>query len=244
MNKTALITGSSRGIGRAIALALADDGWQVVINYNHSGQPARQLAGLLEAKGCPALAVQADVASPRQVQDMVQTAAERFGGIDLLVNNAGIAQQKLFTDITPDDWRQMMGVNLDGVFYCTQAVLGHMIAQKSGCILNISSIWGMVGASCEVHYSAAKAAVIGMTKALAKELGPSGVRVNCVAPGVIDTDMNGGLDAETLGWLREQTPLCGIGTAEDVAQLAAFLASDKAKFITGQIISPNGGFVI
>ncbi len=244
MKKTALITGGARGIGRAVALTLAGEGWQLAINYHTSGRAAQELAARLEAEGCPALALQADVACPQQVQAMVQAAAERFGGIDLLVNNAGIAQQKLFTDITPDDWRQMMAVNLDGVFHCTQAVLGPMIARQRGCIINISSIWGMVGASCEVHYSAAKAAVIGMTKALAKELGPSGIRVNCVAPGVIDTDMNGGLDAETLGGLREQTPLGSIGSSEDVARLVAFLASEQAGFITGQVISPNGGFVI
>ena len=244
MHKTALITGGARGIGRAITIGLAKQGWQVVINYHTSEQAAKELAAQLQAEGCSALAVQADVADRAQVQAMLQMAKDRFGGIDLLVNNAGVAQQKLFTDITDNDWRRMMGINLDGVFHCTQAVLGGMIARKSGCIINISSIWGMVGASCEVHYSAAKAAVIGMTKALAKELGPSGIRVNCIAPGVIDTDMNQELDAETMEWLKQETPLGVIGTAEDVAKLAVFLASEEARFITGQVISPNGGFVI
>lgn len=244
MGKTALITGGARGIGRAITLELAKEGWQVAINYHSSEQAAHALAAQLEAQGVAAFAVQADVADPAQVQAMVKTVCARFGGIHLLVNNAGIAQQKLFTHITAEDWRQLMGVNLDGVFHCSQAVLGQMIARQSGCIINISSVWGMVGASCEVHYSAAKAAVIGMTKALAKELGPSKVRVNCIAPGVIDTEMNCTLDEDTLACLREETPLGCIGSCEDVAQLVAFMASDKARFITGQVISPNGGFVI
>jgi 3-oxoacyl-[acyl-carrier protein] reductase len=175
---------------------------------------------------------------------MVQRVIDVFGRIDVLVNNAGIAQSKMFTDLTADDWDAMFDVNVKGAFHCCQSVLPGMISRKSGCILNVSSIWGLVGASCETHYSAAKAAVIGLTKALAKELGPSGIRVNAVAPGVIDTDMIAGLDDETREALKEETPLCRLGTAEDVAQTIRFLTSDSAGFITGQVISPNGGFVI
>lgn len=167
-----------------------------------------------------------------------------YGGVDILINNAGVAQQKLFTDITAEDWAAMIGVNLTGVFHCTQAALPYMIRQKRGSIVNVSSIWGLCGASCEVHYSAAKAGVIGLTKALAKELGPSHITVNCVAPGVIDTEMNGGLDSEALAALAEETPLGRIGTAEEVAESVWFLAGGGAPFLTGQVIQPNGGIVI
>ena len=164
------------------------------------------------------------------------------GPVDVLVNNAGIAQQKLFTDITEDDWRRMFAVDVDGVFRCCQCALPHMIHEKSGCIINIASIWGEIGASCEVHYSAAKAAVIGLTKALAKELGPSHIRVNCVSPGVIDTEMNAMFDEETMRDLCESTPLGRIGSPEDIAAAVSFLASDAASFITGQTLSVNGLF--
>ena len=175
---------------------------------------------------------------------MVSQIAEEMGDIDLLVNNAGIAQQKLFSDISEEDWDTMFAVNVKGMFHCIQAVLPRMIHYKRGKIINLSSIWGMVGASCEVHYSAAKAAIIGMTKALAKEVGPSGIQVNCVAPGVIDTPMNAQLDATALDALVEETPLERLGTPLDVAHMIAYLASPQADFITGQVFSPNGGFVI
>ena len=162
----------------------------------------------------------------------------------MLVNNAGVAQQKLFQDITDDDWRHMMGVNLDGVFYLTRAFLPAMIRQKAGRIINISSIWGVCGASCEVHYSASKAAVAGMTKALAKEVGPSGITVNCIAPGVIQTPMLACFSEEDLKELASQTPMGRLGTGDDVAQLALFLASGKADFITGQVICADGGFAL
>ena len=190
------------------------------------------------------MAVHADVSDAAQVRTMVQRVNEVFGHIDILVNNAGIAQSKLFTELAADDWDAMFDVNVKGVFHCCQSVLPGMISRKKGCIINVSSIWGLVGASCEVHYSAAKAAVIGLTKALAKEMGPSGIRVNAVAPGVIETDMIAGLDRQTREALKEETPLCRIGTAEDVAQTIRFLASEGAGFVTGQVISPNGGFVI
>jgi 3-oxoacyl-[acyl-carrier protein] reductase len=175
---------------------------------------------------------------------MVETAKELYGAIDVLINNAAIAQQKLFTDITEEEWDSIFAVNVKGVYNCCKAVVPHMVSQKDGVILNISSVWGMVGASCEVHYSATKAAVIGFSKALAKELGLSGIRVNCIAPGVIDTDMNAGLSPDTLAQLKGETPLARIGTSKDIAALALFLASSEASFITGQVISSNGGFVI
>ena len=168
-----------------------------------------------------------------------------LGGVDILVNNAGIAQQKLFTDLTVEDWRAMLDTNLSGVFNCSQEALRrHMLPVHSGVILNISSMWGQVGASCEVHYSAAKAGVIGLTKALAKEVGLSGVRVNCIAPGVIMTDMMKDFDEETIQSLREETPLNALGTPKDIADAAVFLCSEKAKFITGQVLGVNGGFII
>lgn len=244
--KTAVITGGSRGIGRATVIALFDRGWNVVINYKSSKETAEALVSELNGKTVPqrAIAVQADVADVSQVEMLFAVAEAQFGTIDLLVNNAGIAQQKLFTDITAADWRTMVGVNLDGVFYCSQAALRRMIRNHSGRIVNISSMWGQVGASCEVHYSAVKAAVIGMTKALAKEVGPSNITVNCICPGVIDTEMNANLTDEIKEELKEETPLCAIGTAEDVAAAVVFLAEDGAGFITGQVLGVNGGLVI
>ena len=175
---------------------------------------------------------------------MVDKINSRFGGVDVLVNNAAVAQIKLFSDITSDDWDNIFNVNVKGMFNCTKAVLPYMIHQKHGKIVNISSIWGITGASCEVHYSASKAAVIGLTKALAKELGPSGIQVNCVAPGVVNTDMNAELSKEDIEQIADETPLGVIGNASDIANTVCFLASDKADFITGQVISPNGGLVI
>lgn len=194
--------------------------------------------------GAKVLLYKADVSDSEQVRNMVTAGEQFFGGIDVLVCNAGISGQRLFTDITPREWREMMAVTVDAAYYCCRAVLPGMIRRKSGKIILVSSIWGMVGASCEVHYSTAKAALIGMTKSLAKELGPSNIQVNCVAPGVIDTDMNTALDAAARRELENQTPLGRMGTPEDVAHSIVFLASQKADFITGQVLSPNGGFVI
>lgn len=244
MAKTVLITGASRGIGREAALAFAEDGWQVGINYHCSAQQAEELAAQLRKQGCNAAAVQGDVACRQQAFALLKETEKQLGSVDVLVNNAGIAQQKLFTDITEEEWDRMFDVNIKGMFHLCQAVLPSMIRRQQGCILNLSSMWGQVGASCEVHYSAAKAAVIGFTKALAKEIGPSGIRVNCVAPGVIDTEMNGLLDEQTKQELREETPLGILGTPRQVADVLVFLASEKASFLTGQVISPNGGFVI
>ena len=190
------------------------------------------------------MAVQADIRDSAQVQRMVDAIMAQWGAIDILINNAGIAQQKLFTDITDEEWYNMFAVHVDGTFYCTRAVLPAMIAQKQGVIVNISSMWGQVGGSCEVHYSAAKGAIQAMTKALAKEVGPSGIRVNCVAPGVIQTEMNAILDHETLEALRQETPLEMLGTTEHVAEAVYYLCSDKAAFITGQIVGVNGGMII
>ncbi len=240
MPSTVLITGASRGIGAAAARLFAQKGWQVAANYCQSEREARVLA----ASHPGILAVQADVADRGQVDRMTKEVLHQFGHIDVLINNAGIAQQKLFTDVTETEWERLFSVNVTGVFHCCQAVLPGMIRRQRGKILNLSSIWGMTGASCEVAYSAAKAAVIGLSKALAKEVGPSGITVNCVAPGVIDTQMNAALDDETRAGLREETPLGVLGKPEDVANLLFFLASEQADFITGQVISPNGGFVI
>ena len=235
MGNVALITGGARGIGAAITRALASAGWSVLINYHTSEEAAYDLAR--ETGG---VALQADVGDFLQVSEMFQAA----GPVDLLVNNAGVAAYGLFTEMSIQRWRDLFSVNVDGVFHCTQCVLPHMIREKRGIIVNMASAWGVAGASCEAAYSATKAAVIGLTKSLAKELGPSGIRVNCVAPGAVDTDMVQTLSPEDLEEVRTQTPLGVVGTPEDIAPLVAFLASDEARFITGQVISPNGGMVI
>lgn len=244
MAKVALVTGASRGIGRATAEAFARAGYQVAANYCRSKEQIEQFSAQMEREGCAVIPVQADVSDPEQVERMVQAVQRQFGHIDVLVCNAGIARQGLLTDFSPADWRQMMAVNLDGTFYCCRSVLPGMIWRQSGCIITTSSIWGITGASCEVPYSAAKAGIIGLTRALAKEVGPSGIRVNCIAPGVIDTEMNGNLTPEVMAQLREETPLGTIGTPKQVADLALYLAGEGASFLTGQVISPNGGFLI
>ena len=242
--KTVLITGASRGIGRAAAELFAERGCRVLLNYHRSREAAEELERELTARGADVMAYGAEVSDREQVERMAAACERRFGGADVLVCNAGIARQGLFTDLTPQEWREMMGVHVDGAFHCCRAVLPGMIRKKEGSIVLVSSVWGLTGASCEVAYSTAKAALIGMTKALAKEVGPSGIRVNCVAPGVVDTAMNAALDGETLASLREETPLGRLGTPREIAQTIAFLASPEASFITGQVLSPNGGFVI
>ena len=238
--KTAIITGASRGIGRACAFLLSKNGYNVLINYNKSEDKAATLSA--ELKDAPHMLYRADVSRKAEVFDMVKSAAERFGGIDLLVNNAGIAQQKLFSDITEDDLKKMMDINFSGAFFASQAVLPYMLRKKRGAIINISSIWGIAGGSCEVHYSASKAALLGFTKALAKELGPSGITVNAIAPGIIDTDMMFDIGGDEKRALIEETPAGRFGTPEDIAKTVLFLAEND--FYTGQVLSPNGGFVI
>ena len=242
--RTALITGASRGIGAATARRLARAGYAVVVNYCRSEERALALVEELREAGHTAMAVHADVSDPDQVGDMVDNVLDKFCQLDILVCNAGRSWVGLLGDMTPEEWRELFAVNLDSVFYCCKAVMPHMIHRKRGKIITISSMWGQVGASCEAAYSASKAGVIGLTKALAKELGPSGITVNCVAPGVVDTEMNQNLTAEDLDALRQETPLERIGRAEDVAESVLFLASEGADFITGQVICPNGGLII
>lgn len=244
--KNILITGASGGIGTALAVAFAQAGCNIAIHCHQNKDGAKNLAKIIsESYGVNALAVQSDVANRESVCGMFDAIDQTLGTLDVLVNNAGIAQQKLFTDITQDEWHKMLGVNLDGVFNCSQEVLSrYMLKNHSGVILNISSMWGQIGASCEVHYSAAKAGVIGLTKALAKEVGLSGVRVNCICPGVVMTDMMKNFDQQTIDGLKEDSPLNALGTPKDIADSAVFLCSDKAKFITGQILGVNGGFII
>lgn len=233
--KTALVTGGSRSIGAQCVRALASDGYRTIINYNSSEEDALSLAS--EVGG---LAIRADVSNPADVQRMFDEAGE----VDVLVCNAGISHFGLFDELSLDAWRRIFAVNVEGVFSACKCAAKGMISRKSGRIITISSIWGITGASCEVAYSASKAAVIGFTKALAKELGPSGITVNCIAPGVIDTAMNAVLTPETLEALKEETPLGRLGSTQDVAALVAFLASERSGFITGQVISPNGGILI
>lgn len=241
---TVLITGASRGIGAQCALTFAREGYDVALNYCRSEEKALALVREIEALGVRACAVQADVADSTQVKQMFDTVRAELGAIDVLVNNAGIAHVGLLTDMTDDEWRRVIDTDLSGTFYCCRESLSDMIRAHSGVIVNIASMWGEVGASCEAAYSAAKAGVIGLTKALAKEVGPSGVRVNAVSPGVVMTDMMAGFSDEDVAALKEETPLIQLGMPEDIADAVIFLASEKARFITGQVLSVNGGMVI
>ena len=244
MKGVALVTGASGGIGRAIALQLACDGYAVAVHCHQNEAKARLVCDEIVAMGGSADVFVCDITDADAVDYMVNEICRVLGEVTVLVNNAGIAQQKLFTDLSVDEWHRMMGVHVDGAFYACRAVLPDMIRAHSGSIVNISSMWGQTGGSCEVHYSAAKAALIGLTKGLAKEVGPAGIRVNCVAPGVIQTEMLAEFSRETLNDLAEETPLCRLGTPEDVAAAVSFLVSDGAAFITGQVLAPNGGIVI
>lgn len=242
--KYALITGASGGIGAATARAFAQAGYGVAIHAHRNVDKLHALAQELSALSVPVLEVCADLSDPVQAKTMVDNVLEKFCQLDILVCCSGLSHVGLVTDIDPQQWRTLFGVNVDGMHYCCQAVLPHMVHRKEGCILTVSSMWGQVGASCEVAYSATKGAVITYTKALAQEVGPSNIRVNCIAPGVIATEMNAHLSPEDLAALADETPLGRIGTPEECASCALFLASEGASFVTGQVLAPNGGLVI
>ena len=242
MSKVVIVTGASRGIGRNIAYNLAVNGYDVIANYNNSEQEAIKLKEDLKSQGIDIDIFKANVSKRADVKKLVDFAIEKYNKIDVLINNTGIAQEKLFTDITDEEFDNMMKVTLYSVFYTTQEAARYMIREHSGCIINISSIYGISGGSCEVHYSMAKAGVDGMTKALAKELGPSNIRVNSVAPGAIDTDMNKNVSEEDWKAIINETPLMRKGYPIDITRCIKWLIEDE--FTTGQVISPNGGLVI
>lgn len=242
MKKTIIVTGASRGIGAAIVKMLAKEDYNIVLNYNKSEEIAKKMQEEFTEQGKNVEIFKADVSKREEVNKLVEFTINKFGNIDILVNNAGISQTKLFTDITDEDWDNMISTNLNSVFYTIQGVLPYMIHKKEGCIINISSIWGVVGASCEVHYSVAKAGVDAMTKSLAKELGPSNIRVNSIAPGIIDTDMNKYLSDEEIVNIEEEIPLGKIGKTQDIAKCVKWLIEDG--YTTGQIIEINGGWNI
>ena len=236
--KTVLVTGGSKGIGRAICEIFLNKGYNVAFCYSKDDEAANEFLATNNKLRC----YKVDVSVKNDVEQMVADIAETFGTVDILVNNAAIGCIKLFTDMSEIEWQRILSVNLTGAFNCASAVLPDMIRKKSGHIINISSMWGVTGASCEVAYSTTKAGLIGMTKALAKEVGPSNIRVNCIAPGVIDTEMNANLSSEDMEALTDETPLGIIGTPLDVAKCALFLS--ESEFITGQVIGVNGGMVI
>ena len=240
--KTVIVTGGSRGIGAAIVKELAKEKYNVVLNYNNSEEAAKKIKKELEEQNIKIEIFKADVSKREEVIKLVKFTLEKYKSIDVLINNAGIDQIKPFMDITDKDWNNIMQVNLNSVFYCCQEVLENMIHNKRGCIINISSIWGRIGASCEVHYSASKAAIDGLTKALAKEMGPSNIRVNSIAPGIIETEMNKDLNREDVQEIINQIPLGRIAKPEEIAKSIKWLIEDE--YVTGQIISVDGGWNI
>ncbi len=244
MKKIALVTGASRGIGRAIALRLGREGYDICVNYIEREDKALEVKALLEAMGRRAMIYRADVADRAQVEAMAAAVKRELGSVRLLVSNAGVAGQCIIQDVTDEMWDRYFNVNVRGAFNCSQAVLPDMISEKEGCIVTVSSMWGLRGASCEVVYSATKAALIGYSKSLAMELAPSGIRVNCVAPGVVDTDMLSALPSDVMDSLADMTPMGRLGRPEDIAGAVAFFASDEASFITGQVLTADGGFIL
>lgn len=242
VNKVVVVTGGSRGIGAQIVKTLANENYKVILNYNNSKEQAEKIQQELLEQGKEIEIIKADVSKREETEKLIQFAINKFNKIDVLINNAGISQERLFTDVTEEEWKKIINTNLNSVFYCNQQALKYMIQEQQGCIINISSIWGETGASCEVAYSTTKAAINGMTKALAKEVGPSNIRVNAIAPGIIDTDMNRNLTNEELEQIKEQIPLNKIGKALDIAKCVKWLIEDE--YTTGQIISINGGWYI
>ena len=240
--KTIIVTGGSRGIGKCMVENFAKDGYNVILNYNKSEKQAKQIKQNLAEEGLEIETFKADISKRDEVKKLIEFTLNKYQNIDVLINNAGIARLHLFTDVTEEEWDEIMNTNLKSAFFTTQEVLPNMIHNKKGCIINISSIWGLVGASCEAVYSASKAGIDGLTKALAKELGPSGIRVNGIAPGIIDTEMNSNLDEKIKEELKTEIPLGRIGKPLDIYRCAKWLVEDE--YTTGQIISPNGGWVI
>lgn len=241
-SKVILISGASRGIGNATAIELAKNGYTIIANYNKSEQEAINLQNKLKKENIYIDIYKADVSNNFEIKKMIDYILNKYNRIDVLINNAGISQTKLFTDITDDDWNMMINNNLYSYFKLTQTCLPNMVHNKSGCIINISSMWGLVGASCESLYSITKAGIDAMTKSLAKELGPSGIRVNSIAPGFINTDMNSCYSNEDIENIKKETPLERIGNPQDISKCIKWLIEDN--FTTGQIISINGGFII
>lgn len=242
MRKTAVITGGTGAIGRACCKKLFEAGYNIVAGYFSNEKRTFEMYETFGKDNF--IAVKADISDEAQAKTLVEAAQKNFGGVDVLVNNAAVSKNGIFQDMLPDELDEIIGINIKGAFFVTQAAVKCMLKEHRGSIINISSMWGETGASTEVAYSMTKAAVIGFTKALAKELGPSGIRVNCIAPGLIDTPMNSCYTKEELDVVIDETPLCRIGTADDVANAVGFLADSESAFITGQIIGVNGGYVI
>ena len=242
--KTAVVTGGARGIGEAVCERLCRDGYSVTVNWFHSEEKAASLVKRLTESGFDAFAVKADVSNSADADMLISAAVKRNGRLDVLVNNAGVAVRSFFDETTDEQWRRVMDTNLTGAFNCARAASKQMLRQKNGRIINISSMWGQTGASCEVAYSASKAGVIGLTKALAKELAPSGITVNCVCPGVIDTDMMASFSQEDRRLIADDIPLGRFGSPDDIANAVAFFADERSSFVTGQILGVNGGSVI